>query len=47
MFDEGHMVKDANANQSRACQGLTSAKRWCCTGTPINNSVEDLLGQVR
>lgn len=24
---------------------LTSSRRWLCTGTPINNSIDDLLGQ--
>ena len=47
MFDEGHMVKTSGAQQSKACVGLRSDRRWCCTGTPIMTSIEDLLGQVR
>ncbi|KIY92295.1 hypothetical protein MNEG_15668 [Monoraphidium neglectum] len=30
---------------AKACMELESQRRWVCTGTPINNSVEDLLGQ--
>ena len=40
------MVKTSGAQQSKACVGLRSDRRWCCTGTPIMTSIEDLLGQV-
>eukprot|EP00955_Chlamydomonas_euryale_P025908 273392-Chlamydomonas_euryale.AAC.1 len=31
--------------QTKACVALSSGRRWCCTGTPVSTSVEDLLGQ--
>ena len=46
VFDEGHNVKSGGAQQSKAGAGLRSDRRWCCTGTPIGTSIEDLLGQV-
>ena len=46
VFDEGHTVKSAGANLSKASVSLSSDRRWCCTGTPIANDVGDLLGQV-
>ncbi|GAX72705.1 hypothetical protein CEUSTIGMA_g161.t1 [Chlamydomonas eustigma] len=45
VFDEGHMVKSGSAQQSKACVALRADRRWCCTGTPIGTSIEDLLGQ--
>lgn len=45
VFDEGHMVKTVAAQQSKASVLLSSDRRWCCTGTPIGTSIEELLGQ--
>ncbi|KAG1670539.1 hypothetical protein FOA52_015404 [Chlamydomonas sp. UWO 241] len=45
VFDEGHSVKACGALQTKACVALSAERRWCCTGTPIGTSVEELLGQ--
>jgi SNF2 family DNA or RNA helicase len=41
----GHTVKNAAAGQSKACIAVAAERRWCCTGTPLNNDITDLLGQ--
>ncbi|KAF6235186.1 SNF2 family N-terminal domain-containing protein [Scenedesmus sp. NREL 46B-D3] len=45
VFDEGHTVKNIGACQSKACVAVAAERRWCCTGTPLNNDITDLLGQ--
>ena len=42
----GHKVKDPKTAAARACVDLPADRRWVCTGTPINNAVEDLHGQL-
>ena len=42
ILDEGHLIKNAKTNLSRACAKLRAQKRWILTGTPIQNSLEDL-----
>jgi SWI/SNF-related matrix-associated actin-dependent regulator of chromatin subfamily A3 len=45
VFDESHMVKTPSCGQSKTCVALHSVRRWCCTGTPVSGSAEDLYGQ--
>ncbi|GLT77044.1 hypothetical protein SLA2020_486660 [Shorea laevis] len=42
ILDEAHMIKNANACQSRAVTNLNSKCRWVVTGTPIQNGSHDL-----
>ena len=46
VFDEGHTLKEAKTKQSKACCALAADNRWICTGTPVNNAIDDLYGQV-
>ncbi|GAB4813732.1 hypothetical protein N2152v2_000778 [Parachlorella kessleri] len=46
VLDESHVVKDLQTVQTRACAGLQAEHRWLATGTPINSSMYDLLGQL-
>ncbi|KAK3986136.1 SNF2 family N-terminal domain-containing protein [Cladorrhinum sp. PSN332] len=43
VLDEAHWIRNANSKQHKAAYGLSSARRWCLTGTPIQNRLEDLL----
>ncbi|KAK9808795.1 hypothetical protein WJX72_003802 [[Myrmecia] bisecta] len=45
VLDESHTVKNPAVSHSEACTALASERRWCCTGTPINTAIDDLLGQ--
>ncbi|XP_039992700.1 helicase-like transcription factor [Xiphias gladius] len=42
VLDEGHVVKNPNAQMSKAVLGLKAKRRWILSGTPIQNSVKDL-----
>lgn len=42
ILDEAHTIKNSKTEMSRAASDLKSTRRWCLTGTPIQNSLEDL-----
>ena len=46
IVDESHNIKGDTKN-SLSCQKLVAENRWCVTGTPINNSVDDLRNQLK
>ena len=41
VLDEAHAIKNNCARTSLACQGLRSIYRWCLTGTPLLNRLEE------
>ncbi|EEF27189.1 helicase, putative [Ricinus communis] len=43
ILDEAHVIKNANAQQSRAVTNLNAKRRWVVTGTPIQNGSFDLF----
>ncbi|XP_016891132.1 helicase-like transcription factor isoform X2 [Cynoglossus semilaevis] len=42
VLDEGHVVRNPNAQMSKAVLGLKASRRWILSGTPIQNHVKDL-----
>ncbi|KAM9316484.1 helicase-like transcription factor [Gastrophryne carolinensis] len=42
VLDEGHTIRNPNAQQTKAVHSLDSERRWVLTGTPIQNSLKDL-----
>lgn len=42
VLDEGHVIRNPNAQMSKAVLGLKAQRRWILSGTPIQNSVKDL-----
>ncbi|KAG8906365.1 hypothetical protein FRB99_007049 [Tulasnella sp. 403] len=44
--DEAHNIKNRNAQMSKGCYGLKAKYRWCLTGTPIQNGVEELFSLI-
>ncbi|KAH6891507.1 SNF2 family N-terminal domain-containing protein [Thelonectria olida] len=42
ILDEAHVIRNRSSKLFRAVQTLNARHRWCLTGTPINNSIEDL-----
>ncbi|MBA0842839.1 hypothetical protein Goarm_000079 [Gossypium armourianum] len=43
ILDEAHVIKNANAQQSKAVTNLKATCRWVVTGTPIQNGSFDLF----
>ncbi|XP_040283968.1 helicase-like transcription factor [Bufo bufo] len=42
VLDEGHTIRNPNAQQTKAVHSLDAVRRWVLTGTPIQNSLKDL-----
>ena len=47
MLDEAHTIREQKALQSQACYSLEAQRRWCLTGTPIQNRLDDLGSLTR
>ncbi|NXJ99538.1 HLTF factor, partial [Corythaixoides concolor] len=46
VLDEGHTIRNPNAQQTKAALNLEGRRRWVLTGTPIQNSVKDLWSLI-
>ncbi|RYO89572.1 hypothetical protein DL764_008561 [Monosporascus ibericus] len=42
VLDEAHWIRNQTSNQFRAAESLNSERKWCLTGTPIQNRLDDL-----
>ncbi|XP_015230789.1 PREDICTED: helicase-like transcription factor isoform X1 [Cyprinodon variegatus] len=42
VLDEGHIIRNPNAQMSKAVLELKAQRRWILSGTPVQNSVKDL-----
>lgn len=47
MLDEAHSIKNRNAKMTQAAYGLRSHYRWCLTGTPMQNNLDELQSLIR
>ncbi|GAA5967015.1 hypothetical protein JCM21900_002355 [Sporobolomyces salmonicolor] len=43
ILDEAHQIKGRTTKMHKACCDLSSRYRWCLTGTPVQNGVNDLF----
>lgn len=47
VLDEAHQIKGAGTWQSKAVCNLSAQRRLCLTGTPIQNTINDLFALVK
>lgn len=47
VLDEAQSIKNHRTRVAQACWGLRAKRRWCLSGTPIQNAVDDLYSYFR
>ncbi|KAI9318131.1 SNF2 family N-terminal domain-containing protein [Dichotomocladium elegans] len=47
VLDEAQQIKNKNTRSATSCTALRAKKRWCLTGTPMQNHVEELYSLFR
>lgn len=47
VLDEAHTIKSSKSQVSIAAAALSADRRWCLTGTPIQNNLEDVYSLLR
>ncbi|XVF19793.1 hypothetical protein REPUB_Repub11eG0141500 [Reevesia pubescens] len=47
VLDEAHTIKSSKSQISMAATALVADRRWCLTGTPIQNKLEDIYSLLR
>ena len=47
VLDEAHTIRNFNTLQAKAAFALEAERRWCITGTPIQNDLDDLYAMLK
>ncbi|ODV74162.1 DNA repair protein RAD16 [Cyberlindnera jadinii NRRL Y-1542] len=47
ILDEAHNIKDRQSNTARAANNLKTQKRWCLSGTPLQNRIGEMYSLIK
>ncbi|KAJ5899361.1 hypothetical protein N7495_004105 [Penicillium taxi] len=47
ILDEAHTIKNRNAKATQAACALNAKYRWCLTGTPLQNNLDELQSLIK
>lgn len=47
VLDEAHEIKNGDSLVAKACWELEAERRWCLSGTPVQNKFDDLYSYLR
>jgi SNF2 family DNA or RNA helicase len=47
ILDEAHTIKNRNAKATQAACALNAQYRWCLTGTPLQNNLDELQSLIK
>lgn len=47
ILDEAHNIKDRTSNTAKAVNALQTQKKWCLTGTPLQNRIGEMYSLIR
>ncbi|KAH3680805.1 hypothetical protein WICMUC_000156 [Wickerhamomyces mucosus] len=47
ILDEAHNIKDRQSNTAKAANYLNTKKRWCLSGTPLQNRIGEMYSLIR
>ncbi|SCV04372.1 LANO_0G09802g1_1 [Lachancea nothofagi CBS 11611] len=47
ILDEAHNIKDRQSNTAKAVNSLLAEKRWCLSGTPLQNRIGEMYSLIR
>ncbi|KAL6940544.1 DNA repair protein rad16 [Hanseniaspora vineae] len=47
VLDEAHNIKDRQSNTAKATTALTTEKKWCLSGTPLQNRIGEIYSLLR
>ncbi|KAJ5520813.1 hypothetical protein N7463_001266 [Penicillium fimorum] len=47
VLDEAHIIRNSSTQTFKAVMNLSAAIRWCMSGTPVQNSLDDLESLVK